>query len=81
MAMIMKAAVENDLCREIMSAHKYTTPETVEHPEGILISNWFLRRIEDKDSGGRHIPGRYAAVSPQWCPKRPETNWRFTKRA
>lgn len=52
MAMIMKAAVENDLCREIMSAHKYTTPETVEHPEGILISNWFLRRIEDKDSGG-----------------------------
>lgn len=35
---------------------------------------------QDKDSGGRHIPGRYAAVSPQWCPKRPETNWRFTKR-
>ena len=52
MAMIMKAAVENDLCREIMSAHKYTTPETEQHPEGILISNWFLRRIEDKDSGG-----------------------------
>ena len=52
MAMIMKAAMENDLCREIMSAHKYTTPETEQHPEGILISNWFLRRIEDKDSGG-----------------------------
>ena len=52
MAMIMKAAVENDLCREVMSAHTYTTPLTEEHPEGILISNWFLRRIEDKDSGG-----------------------------
>ena len=35
---------------------------------------------QDKDSCGRHIPGRYARVSPQWCPKRPETNWRFTKR-
>ena len=52
MAMIIKAAVENDLCREVMSAHTYTTPNTVEHPEGILISNWFLRRIEDKDSRG-----------------------------
>ncbi len=52
MAMIIKAAVENDLCREVMSAHTYTTPVTEEHPEGILISNWFLRRIEDKDSGG-----------------------------
>lgn len=52
MAMIIKAAVENDLCREVMSAHTYTTPSTVEHPEGILISNWFLRRIEDKDSRG-----------------------------
>ena len=52
MAMILKAAVENDLCREVMSAHTYTTPSTEEHPEGILISNWFLRRIEDKDSKG-----------------------------
>ncbi len=52
MAMIIKAAVENDLCREVMSAHTYTTPVTEEHPEGILISNWFLRRIEDKDSRG-----------------------------
>ena len=52
MAMILKAAVENDLCREVMSAHTYTTPSTEEHPEGILISNWFLRRIEDKDSRG-----------------------------
>ena len=38
MAMILKAAVENDLCREVMSAHTYTTPSTEEHPEGI---SWF----------------------------------------
>lgn len=52
MAVIMKAALQNELCREILSAHTYTTAPTNEHPEGITISNWFLRRIEDKDTGG-----------------------------
>ena len=63
MAMIIKAAVENDLCREVMSAHTYTTPITKEHPEGILISNWFLRRIEDKDSGGLVLCAKTGFVS------------------
>lgn len=52
MAVIMKAALQNDLCREVLSAHIYTTKPTTEHPEGIEISNWFLRKIEDKDTGG-----------------------------
>ena len=52
MAVIMKAAIENEMCKEFLSAHTYTTKPTKEHPEGILISNWFLRRIEDKDTGG-----------------------------
>ena len=52
MAVIMKAAMQNELCREILSTKKYTTAPTTEHPEGISISNWFLRRIEDKDAGG-----------------------------
>lgn len=52
MAVIMRAAMENELCREFLSAKKYTTAPTSEHPEGIEISNWFLRRIEDKDCGG-----------------------------
>ena len=38
MAMILKAAVENDLCREVLSAHTYTTSSTAQHPEGITIS-------------------------------------------
>lgn len=63
MAMIIKAAVENDLCREVMSAHTYNTPITEEHPEGILISNWFLRRIEDKDSGGLVLCAKTGFVS------------------
>lgn len=52
MAVMMKAAVQNELCRDFLSAHVYTTKPTAEHPEGIEISNWFLRRIEDKDTGG-----------------------------
>lgn len=52
MAAIMQAAYENELCREVLSARTYTTSKTKQHPDGILISNWFLRRIEDKDTGG-----------------------------
>lgn len=55
MAIIMEAAIDNDLAREALSAHKYTTSSTPEHPDGIEISNWFLRRIEDKDTGGEVI--------------------------
>lgn len=63
MAMIMKAAAENDLCREVMSARKYTTSATTQHPEGITISNWFLRRIEDKDTGGEVLCGKTGFVN------------------
>lgn len=55
MAVIMKAAVQNELCREFLSKHQYTTTPTAEHPEGIEISNWFLRRIEDKETGGEVV--------------------------
>ena len=55
MAVIMEAAIKNKTCREILSAHTYTTAATEQHPEGIVISNWFLRRIEDKDTGGEVI--------------------------
>lgn len=62
MAMIMEAAIDNELCREVLSAHTYTTSETEQHPKGIELSNWFLRRIEDKDSGGEVICGKTGYV-------------------
>ncbi|MCR5687433.1 MAG: hypothetical protein K6G58_05375 [Lachnospiraceae bacterium] len=52
MAMILRAAVANPLCREVMSTRIYTTTPTEQHPDGIEISNWFLRRAEDKPIGG-----------------------------
>lgn len=62
MAVIMKAAMQNDLCRDVLSAHTYTTAPTEEHPDGIPISNWFLRKIEDKDMGGEILCGKTGYV-------------------
>lgn len=32
---------------------------------------------QEKNSEGRHIIGRDGRTSPQWCPKRPQKNWRI----
>jgi len=62
MAIIMKAAMQNELCREVLNARTYTTTLTAEHPEGITISNWFMRRIEDKDTGGEVLGAKTGYV-------------------
>lgn len=48
MSMILKAAIENDVCRQVLHEHMHVTTATEEHPEGLELSNWFMRRIEDK---------------------------------
>ena len=62
-AMILEAAIDQPQCREVLSTKKYTTSSTPEHPEGIQISNWFLRRIEDKDTSGEVICGKTGFVA------------------
>lgn len=62
MAMIMRAAVANPLCREVLSTRTYTTSSTEQHPNGIEISNWFLRRAEDKPIGGTITCGKTGYV-------------------
>ncbi|MCR4694550.1 MAG: D-alanyl-D-alanine carboxypeptidase [Pseudobutyrivibrio sp.] len=52
MAIIMMAALDNPVCKEVLSTKVYYSSQTNVNPEGIIISNWFLRRIEDKDIGG-----------------------------
>lgn len=52
---ILKMAADNPFCREVLSAHTYNTVPTEQHPEGLLLSNWFLRRIEDRDTHGEVI--------------------------
>lgn len=61
-AVILKTAADNPFCRDVLSAHTYHTSATVQHPEGLTISNWFLRRIEDKDTHGEVICGKTGYV-------------------
>lgn len=67
MAMILKAAEENSLCHEVLNARTYTTSITPEHPEGITVSNWFMRRIEDKDTHGEVMGAKTGFVAQSGC--------------
>lgn len=51
MAAILEAALKNDKCREVLSTKIYKTASTNCHPGGQDLSNWFIRRIEDQDTG------------------------------
>ncbi len=64
MALILKAASDNELCRKVLSTRKYTTSiATEQQPEGILLSNLFLRRIEDKDTHGEVLCAKTGFVN------------------
>jgi len=51
MAIIMKAALENEFCREVMSTITYQSVPTPQHQEGQVLSNLFSRRIQYQDTG------------------------------
>ena len=64
MATILRAAIDNETCREVLSCHYYEVPPSGgEESPSIDISNWFLRRIEDKDTHGTVICGKTGYVS------------------
>ncbi len=63
MAVILKAASENELCQKVLNARTYTTTATKKHKEGIVISNLFLRRIEDKDTKGEVLYAKTGFVN------------------
>ncbi len=67
MAMILKAAEENELCHEVLNARTYHTSPTTQHPDGLQISNWFLRRIEDKDTHGDVVGAKTGFVNESGC--------------
>ncbi len=61
-AVLLEEASKNGLCRQVLSAHTYTTTFTEEHPEGMVLSNWFLRRMEDRDTHGQVLYGKTGYV-------------------
>ena len=59
MAVIMKAAMDNPVCRKVLSTYKYTTAPTEHFPEGIeLTSNMFSRMYGDEVEGVSIIAGK-----------------------
>ena len=57
MALILKAAMDNELCRQVLTQKTFDIPPSQAHPEGIPLSNWFIRRIEDHMPEGMEILG------------------------
>ena len=57
MAMILKAALDNDLCRQVLTTKIHEIPANDFHPDGLILSNWFLRKIEDHVSEGLEVLG------------------------
>lgn len=39
LAVIVKAAMDNPVCRQVLSTHPYTTTKTPQHPNGILLES------------------------------------------
>ena len=65
MALIMKAALENEKCRQILCTKVYYSEPTPEHPEGQVLSNWFVRSLEDKDNGDVNVLGGKRGYVPE----------------
>ena len=60
-AVITKAAMDNETCREVLTATKYTTSKTKQHKDGIELTSIVAQRIEgyyvDCDGDGKADDG------------------------
>ena len=65
MAMIMKAALENEKCRQVISTKVYYSVPTAEHPDGQVLSNWFVRSLEDQNNGEVNVLGGKRGYVPE----------------
>ncbi len=57
MAILMTAAMENTVCREILGTYQYRTSITEEHPEGILLESTMYSRMYGTEVEGMEIIG------------------------
>lgn len=56
-AVILRAAMGNELCREILSTYQYTTSATAQHPEGILLTSTLFSYMYGTEPEGAQIKG------------------------
>ena len=60
-AVILQEAMDNNLCRQILSTYQYRTESTDEHPNGILLTSTMFSRMkgnEDEDIGVDIVGGK-----------------------
>ncbi len=54
-AVILKAAMENETCKKILSTYQYTTSATEQNPEGILLTSTLFSRMKGDEPEGAEI--------------------------
>ena len=57
MAVIIRAASDNELCRKILSTYQYTTAKTPQHSEGILLTSTLFSHMYGTEPVGSDILG------------------------
>lgn len=54
-AIILREAMKNKTCREVLSAYQYTTSKTTEHPDGITLTSTLFSRMYGNECVGAQI--------------------------
>ena len=57
MAIILREAMKNDLCRQVLTTHTYVTTPTQQHPEGIPLANAMIGRVKTTPPQGATVLG------------------------
>lgn len=57
MAVIIREAMKNELCRKILSTYQYTTASTPQHPDGILLTSTLFSHMYGTEPEGADILG------------------------
>lgn len=65
MAVILKAALEHDLCRKIMGTYQYTTAPTNKHPSGIELTGTLFSYMYGTEPEGSDILGGKTGYTDQ----------------
>ena len=54
-AILLQAALDNEMCREVLSTARYTSKPTAQNPEGVDMINKFLVRAGSQELSGAEI--------------------------
>ena len=65
MAIILKAAMDNETCCEILSTYQYTTAASPQNPEGILLTSTMFSRMTGEEPEGATILGGKTGFTDQ----------------